>query len=412
MTQPARIVVLVTLMGAGCTQPGSDPDPEVVVEVRTEKASIRTVEELATAPATIFPLAKAQVAPRVTAPIGRLAVRKGDRVTEGQALAWLRSEDLDAQLAEAKAQVTDAEASLEKVSSGTLPSEIERARGEVERSESALTESKQLFERRQALVAEGALPERDLLVARTQYEQAQVANRVAKSALELLTGRSRTQDIRIAQSRLDQAKARLQFVGAQLSYARIESPLAGVVTEQFLYPGDIARPDSPIFTVMDLSVAVARSQFPEERTAGLRAGQPCRFSAVDVRRSDSVGKLTVINQAVDPVRHTVEVWCEIPNADGALRAGAYGEVAIVRGVHPNAVVVPLASVQLAPDRQSGVVWTVGSDGAAHQAHVDVGVVTSEAAEIHAGLRGGETVVIEGGFGLSEGVPVRSAGSSQ
>ncbi|MCB9383525.1 MAG: efflux RND transporter periplasmic adaptor subunit [Bryobacterales bacterium] len=412
MTQTAKLLALATLLSTACTQPDEVSEPEVVVEVQTAKAEVRTVEEMVRAPATVFPLAEARVAPKVAAPIARLAVRKGDRVIKGQPLARLRSEDLDAQLAEAKAQVTDAEANLEKVSAGTLPTEVERAQGEVERSEASLAEAKQIFERRQALVNEGALPERDLLLAKTQYEQAQTANRVAKSALELLTGRSRAQDIRIAESRLEQAQARLQFVEAQLGYTRIESPSNGVVTEQFLYPGDVARPDAPIFTVMDLSVAVARGQFPEERTGGLQAGQTCRFSAVDAPSSEHTGKLTVINQAVDPMRRTVEAWCEIPNANGALKAGAYGEVSVVRDVRPDAVVVPLASVQLEPDRTSGVVWTVGPDGAAHEAHVEVGVVTGESAEIRSGLRGGETVVIEGGFGLSDGVQVRTAGSSQ
>ena len=412
MTQTAKFLAFATLLSTACAQPEEGAEPEVVVEVQTVQAEVRTVEETVTAPATIFPLAEARVAPKLTAPIARLTVRKGDRVTKGQPLAWLRSEDLAAQLAEAKAQVTDAEANLEKLSAGTLPTEVERAQGEVERSEASLAAAEQIFERRQALVKEGALPERALLVAKTEYEQAQTANRVAKSALELLTGRSRAQDIRIAESRLEQAQAKLQFVEAQLGYARIESPSSGVVTEQFLYPGDVARPDAPIFTVMDLSVAVARGQFPEEQTAGLQAGQTCRFLAVDAPGSDHAGKLTVINQAVDPIRRTVEAWCEIPNANGALKAGTYGEVSVVRSVRPDAVVVPLASVQLEPDRTSGVVWTVSPDGAAHEAHVEVGVITGESAEIRSDLRGGETVVIEGGFGLSDGVQVRTAGSSQ
>lgn len=411
MTQYAKLLFITALAWSGCANSEEAPGPDLVVAVRTAQATVQDVEETVNAPATVFPIAEARVAPKSTAPIARLAVRKGDRVSRGQPLAWLRSEDLDAQLAEAKAQVTDAEATLEKVSSGTLPTEIERAMGEVERTDAALAEAKQIFERRQTLVAEGALPERDLLLAKTQYEQAQTANRVAKSALDLLSNQSHLQDIRIVESRLEQARARLKLVEAQLGYTRIDSPSNGVVTEQFLYPGDMARPDAPVFTVMDLSVAVARGQFPEERIPGLEAGQTCRFSAVDAPDSPRAGKLTVINQAVDPARRTVEAWCEIPNSDGALKAGAYGEVSVVRSVRRDAVVVPLASIQLEPNRDSGVVWTVGPDGIAHETQVEVGGVAGESAEIRSGLRGGETVVVEGGFGLSEGTQVRSPESS-
>jgi hypothetical protein len=55
---------------------------------------------------------------------------------------------------------------------------------------------------------------------------------------------------------------------------------------------------------------------------------------------------------------------------------------------------------------------VGPDGIAHETQVEVGGVVGESAEIRSGLRGGETVVVEGGFGLSEGTQVRSQESSQ
>jgi multidrug efflux system membrane fusion protein len=124
-----------------------------------------------------------------------------------------------------------------------------------------------------------------------------------------------------------------------------------------------------------------------------------------------VGKLTVINQAVDGLRRTVEAWCEIPNSDASIKAGAYGDLTVVIGVHPQAVTVPLAAVQFEPDRDYGVVWTVVSDGRATRLQVKVGAVAGDVAEIESGLRGNETVVVEGGYGLSEGMTVRRAESS-
>jgi multidrug efflux pump subunit AcrA (membrane-fusion protein) len=412
MNNSTLCFVLAAAALAACAAPEEPAEPPVSVAVRTAKAAVEDVEAIVSAPATVFPLAEAKVAPKVAAPIARLGARMGDRVSEGQPLAWLRSEDLDAQLAEARAQVADAQANLEKVSAGTLPIEIERARGEVERTGSALAEAQQIYERRQTLVAEGALPERDLLLAKTQYDQAQTASRVAQAALESLTSQSQRQDVLIAESRLAQAEARLELAEVQLGYTRIDSPSRGVVTQQFLYPGDMARPDAPIFTVMDLSAAVARGQFPEETTAGLRAGQLCRFTGVDAPGAVHSGKLTVVSQSVDPVRRTVEVWCEIPNPDGKLKAGAFGELAVVTGVHPDAVTVPLAAVELDPDRKSGVVWTVGPDGLAHENHIEPGVMSETEVEIVSGLAAGATVVVEGGYGLSEGVAVTPAEPSR
>ncbi|MDA0206100.1 MAG: efflux RND transporter periplasmic adaptor subunit [Acidobacteria bacterium] len=403
-----RILILAALALLGCGAPDQATEPQVVVDVKTAIAAIQDVEEIASAPATVFAKSEAKVASQLTAPIASLEVQKGDRVRQGQILARLRTADLDAQLADARAQVGDASANLEKVSSGTLPTEVERAQGEVERTASALVAAKQIFERRQILVAEGALPERDLLIAKTQYDQALSANRVAQSSRDLLTGTSRLQDVRIAESRLASAQAKLDLASAQLAFAEIVSPSPGVVTDQFLYPGDMARPDAPLFTVMDLSVAVARGQFPEERAGGLRVGQACRFTGVDASSVVHQGKLTVVNQAVDLLRRTIEVWCEIPNSGGAVKAGVFGELTVVLEVHYDALTVPLAAVEFDPGRKNGIVWTVGPDNLVHENNTKVGVVSDAKVEILEGVRSGDTVVVEGGYGLSDGLTVRLA----
>lgn len=403
-----QISILAVLVVAGCGAPDEVVEPQVVVDVRTAEAVVQDIEEIAIAPATVFAKSEAKVASQLTAPIAGLEVQKGDRVRQGQVLARLRTADLDAQLADAKAQVADAAANLEKVSAGTLPTDVERAQGEVERTTSALTEAKQIYERRQTLVAEGALPERDLLTAKTQYDQAVSANRVAQSSLDLLTGKSRLQDTRIAESRLASAQAKLDLAAAQLAFAQIVSPSPGVVTDQFLYPGDMARPDAPLFTVMDLSVAVARGQFPEEKAGGLRVGQACRFTGVDASADAHQGKLTVVNQAVDPLRRTIEAWCEIPNSDGAVKSGVFGELTVVLDVHRDALTVPLAAVEFDLNRANGVVWTVTSDNLVRENHAKVGVVSAAAVEILEGLKSGDTVVVEGGYGLSDGLAVRLA----
>ena len=387
-------------------RPHEDAALELVVPVRTATAETRDIEAVVTGPATVFPLAEAKVAARLTAPIEKLAAAKGDAVRRGQVLARLVAGDLQAQRAEAAAQVESAEAELEKLSAGTLPADIERARGQVESTAAALAEAEKIYRRRKALFEEGAIPERELLLAETRYEQARTAHRVAKRSLELLLEHSREQDIRMARSRLEQARARLQYIEEQLSYAEIRSPFDGVVTEQFLYPGDMAGPGMPIFTVMDLSVAVARAQVPLEEAGAVRRGQPCRFSSVDGAGRVFRGKVTVVNQAADPQRRTVEIWCAIPNRDGRLKAGAFGEAGVITAVHRAATVVPLPAVQFEEGRPRGVVWVAGADGAAHERKVATGLVDGERVEILSGVEAGEEVIVEGAYGLVEGVRLR------
>jgi HlyD family secretion protein len=395
------------LLAGGCAQPEA-VEPDVVVQVKTEAARSEDIQVTISAPASVFPRSEAKVTSPLTAPIERLETKKGDSVRKGQPLAQLVRSDLEAQRAETIAQVADAEANLEKVTSGTLPGDIERAQGQVEVAAAALAEAQQVYESRQALFKEGAIPERELLVSKTQFEQARTTHRVAEKSLELLQKRSSEQDRLIAQSRLHQAQARLSYIETQLDYAEVRSPFDGVITEQFLYPGDMAKPDSPIFTVMDLSVAVGRGQFPESQAGTLRKGQVCSFEGLDTPGQRFTGKTTVINKAIDPVRRTVEVWCEIPNRMNSLKAGAFGQLGVVTETRHNATTVPLAAVQFEEGTKDGVVWEIGSDDLAHERKVTTGTVSGEHVEVASGLNAGANVVIEGGYGLAEGIKVRTA----
>src|SRR5262249_5801259 len=145
-----------------------------VVAVKFVKAEESDEQLSVRAPATIFPREQANIASRITAPILELGARKGDRVTAGQVLAKLDNRDSIAQRKEAAAQVTDAEASLEKMRSGTVPADIDRARGQVTSTQAALNQAQQFYERRKQLFDQGAIPNRDLLVSQTDLATAKV----------------------------------------------------------------------------------------------------------------------------------------------------------------------------------------------------------------------------------------------
>ena len=385
--------------------------PKPVVEVKTAKAEVTDLELTVRAPANIFPREQANIAARVTARIVKLSARKGDAVAAGQLLAALENHDLIAQRDEAKAAVTDAEANLQKTAAGTVPADIERARGQVATTKAALDQSQKIYDRRKDLYEKGAIPQRDLLLSETELAQAKTTYEVARKSADLLEKQSSDKDIRIAQSRLEQAKAKLAGIIAQLEFTEIRSPFAGVITEQMMFPGDMAKPDAPIFTIMNLSVAVARAQAPEAESRAVRQGQSCGFSPIDQAEGAFSGRVTTINQAVDPARRTVEIWCEIANppigGQRRLKGGDFGSLAITVGAARRSVVVPVAAVQFAEDGKKGTVMVVDDKNVAHTKEVETGETVGGKVRIVEGLNGGETVIIEGGYGLPDKTEVRN-----
>jgi HlyD family secretion protein len=398
-------VFLSILILAGCRS-ADEPSATPVVDVKLARVEQADVALSLRAPASIWGRQQASLNARLTAPIRRLLVRKGDTVASGQLLAQLDDRDLVAQRDEAAAALAEAQANLARVSSATVPGDIERARGQLAVSEAALNQARRIHDRRADLFRQGAIPQRDLLLSQTELAQTQANYNLARSSLDLLLNQSREKDIRIAQSHLDQARAHLALLSAQLGFTSLHSPFSGTITEQFLFAGDMAKPDAPIFTLVDLDVAVARAQVPESEARSLRPGLACAFVPSDQPSASFPGRLTVVNQAVDAARRTIETWCEIPNPGHHLRAGAFGSLRITTGSAPQSTVVPLAAVQFVEGTRRGTVVVAGPDSLAHQREVSAGELFDGRVQILSGLKPGERVVVEGNYGLPDGARLR------
>jgi multidrug efflux pump subunit AcrA (membrane-fusion protein) len=389
---------------AGCGKKEEEeakPKPLVAVKVATaETAEIRLAVK---APASLWPREQANISARITAPIRELRVHKGDTVAKNQVLAVLEDRDLAAQREEAAAAVTDAEANLQKTTAGSLPTDIERARGQVETTEAALNQAQKIYERRSELFKQGAIPSRDLLQSQTELAQARTNAEVAKRSMELLRTQSGEKDIAIARSKVAQARAHLNAAQAQLQFTELRSPFAGTITEQLQYPGDMAQPGSTLFTVMDLAVLNARAQVPEDQLSRVHTGQPCQFISGDAPEPAG-GRVTLINKAVDAQRRTVEVWCEIPNAGNKFRANIFGEVSLFVG-NSGGVVVPQPAVQFNEGTRTGNVMVVDDKKIAHKREIEAGEVRDGKVQIAKGVNAGEKVIVEGAYGLPDGTEV-------
>lgn len=405
------ILAILSLVIAGCGGPPKEEEApkKPVVLVKTALAEGSSVSLSLSAPATVFPREQANITPRLTGVIRTLKVRKGDTVTSGAVLATIENRDLASQRDEAQAMVADAQANLDKTRRGTLPTDVERARGQVETTRALLNQAQKIYDRRKSLFEQGAIPNRDLLVSETELSTAKTNFDVASRSLQLLTQQSQGQDIRIAESRVEQAKSRLATVTAQLQYADLRAPFAGVITEQFQYAGDLGQPSSPIFTLVDLSVVSARAQVPEADAVRIKGGQACQFSGGEKDSPLVTGRVSVINRSVDVQRRTVEVWCEIAKPPASLRAGAFGSVSFETGRLQETVVVPVAALQLEEGTRKGVVLVVDGSNIAHRREVEVGDLSGEKRVVLSGLKAGEKIVVEGGYEVPEGTKIREQG---
>lgn len=402
-----RILLVLPILGlVACSKPDAAQDESPLVAVRVASVKRADIPIMASGPATIYPQQQANVTARITARIRELRAGKGDRVRAGEILAVLENQDLVAQRDESESAVEDASASLQKTLVSTLPADLARAKAQMNSAQATLDQAQKNLERRERLFARGAISNKDLLQSQTDLVTAQASLAAAKESYEVISKHSQ-QDVRIAQSRLGQAKARLMGSTAALDFSEIHSPFSGTITEQFLYPGDMVTPSTPIFTVMDISKFIARAQIPENAALSIRTGDACTFSPGDVNRSSWHGRVTVINAAVDLSRRTVETWCEIkPPLDG-LKAGLFGSIDVQTGLIHDALTIPVSAVEFQESTNHGSVAVVDSSNVAHIRQIEAGQQrVGNYVYIKTGLKPDDVVVVEGNYGLSDGAHVR------
>jgi RND family efflux transporter MFP subunit len=171
----------------------------------------------------------------------------------------------------------------------------------------------------------------------------------------------------------------------------------------------MVKPDSPVFTVVDMAVAVARAQVAETKVSAVRRGQLATFRSEALGDTAMAGRITMINQSVDPARRTVEVWAELPNPEAALRDGVFGQLTIITERRPQGVVVPRPALQLETGSTKGTVVVVDDHKIAHRREVQTLAIAGDLVPIASGLKVGETVVVEGGYGLPDNTPVQLEG---
>jgi HlyD family secretion protein len=213
------------LFTAGCKKTEETVAPAVYVQaVHPEHSSIA---EQITADATLAPLAQAAIAPKVTAPVKKFYVQRGSKVKAGELLATLENSDLAAAELDSKGAYTAAQATYDTATRAIAPEDYTRAQLDLAEAKAALDLNQSIVKSRSQLLAQGAIPGRDLDTAKAALVQARATYDLAKQHLEAVEQVSRKAALENAQGQLSSAKGKYLGAQAQLSYTEIRSPIDG-----------------------------------------------------------------------------------------------------------------------------------------------------------------------------------------
>jgi len=395
-------ITICLLFLVACSKDSAEKKPIVSVQTAVvEKADlVQTVET----EATLYPVQQAALTPKVSAPVSKFYVNRGDKVHKGQLLATLENKDLAAAAMENKGGFEQAEASYSTATKASLPEEWKKAELDLNAAKQSYDAEQKLYDSREDLFKQGALPRKELDAAGVALTQARNQYEVAKQHLEALQSVGKQDQLKSASGQLTAARGKYLGASALLSYSEIRSPIDGVIAERPLYQGETATAGTPLITVINSSQIIARAHIPQEQAALMKVGDAAILTVPGGEDAFS-GKVTVVSPAVDANSTTVEIWAQFPNAKAILRAGTSAHLSVQVRKILDAVIVPTEAIVSQGDTGSAV-FVVGKDNIAHQTAVKVGIRQGKDSQILEGVAPGVTVVTAGAYGLPDGAQVQ------
>jgi membrane fusion protein (multidrug efflux system) len=367
-------VVFAAVSACSAPPPASAPPPPEVLVVEPVQRDVPVMMELVGQAAGSQDV---EIRARVEGFLDTVAFTEGTLVKKGQLLYQIDPKDLQAALANAKANLATWQARLEKTENDV---------------------------KRYTPLA------RQQAVSQMELDNAISARDAAKAQVDA------------AQAAVDKAQI-------DLGYATITAPVDGLIGTTKVKVGNlVGRGEStlldtisvinPIFFRAGLAEAeylriMRRSQ--EQQAEGSAAKTPVQLILADGTVFPETGRLDTAERNIDPTTGTLALQFTFPNPQLLIRPGQYGRARFEIDVKKGALLVPQRAVQELQNLYSLAV--VGSDNKVTFRNVKVGPRVDSLWVIEEGLKPGERVIVEGLQRVREGAvvtpkpaPLQSAGS--
>lgn len=337
--------------------------------------------------------------------VTRIAVQPGDRVQAGTLLATLDAADQQVALAEAEARLAQAQSELARLEAGTRREVMAQRQAELKAAQAQEQAAADQWVRTQQLVAEGALSERALVEARAAQDSARSERLRAAALLAEAEAGPRQEEIDSQRAQVRAAQATVNQARLALSRTRMLAATAGRIQTRVVSVGDLVQRGDPVFTLVSANALEAYLEVPETAAGRLQPQTPVSLTARSLPDWQGRGILAGILPATEPSSRQQRVRVVILDPPPQLLSGMaiQGEI---RQAMPASQGLQVERDALTRRGEQWLLFTV-EDGKAKAWPVDL--VTDLGLQVvirQPNLRPGQSVVLRGGDGLRDGLPVQ------
>lgn len=258
--------------------------------------------------------------------------------------------------------------------------------------------------------AEGQLLRDEALLKNAEIDNIRYQTLLAQDSIASQQSVTQQALVKQYQGTVEMDKSQVNNAKLQLTYARLTSPITGRVGLRQIDQGNIihAGDANGLVVITQLQPISVVFTLPEDKVQALikrwRTNIPIAVSAYD--RAGKImlaeGKLTAIDNQIDPTTGTLKLKAQFDNNERTLFANQFVNIKMHLDTLPGVTLVPSAAIQ--HDAQGPFVYVVNQEKTVQLRHITLGPGETEDAKVAvlSDLAANETVVVEGTDRLKDG----------
>jgi RND family efflux transporter MFP subunit len=357
--QLSILILLSSIIFLECTDAESKtPEQEVSSAKKVETARAKSINyrEEVFATGKLASSEEMKLSFKTGGIIRRILVSEGQQVRQGQTLAELDLEEINARTQQATLGVTASEIT------------IKNAELAVERAERELKNVRGLY--------------KDSVATYEQLHDAELQLENAKNQLES------------AKTGLDVSRQNKNVAGFNLRYSKIVAPSNGTVLKKMNEANELVSPGMPVFIFGSKNKAkVIRVNLTDKDIVFVNLGDEAQVEFDAFPNKKFSGIVTEVASMADPYTNTFEVEIEVDSEGNNLLSGFIGKVQIMTNKEEDLVEIPIDAM-VTGNQNSAKIFVI-ENGVAKQKEIQIYKMEDEKLLINSGLDAGEEVVIRG-----------------
>jgi multidrug efflux system membrane fusion protein len=216
-----------------------------------------------------------------------------------------------------------------------------------------------------------------------------------------------------AKANLDAADATVRRLEQLESFKHVYAPFSGVLTKRNVDPGALINAGGTGKELFDIAKVDPLRVFvsvPQNYAPAIKNGMEAWVSLPELSGEKFKGTVVRTAESIDPMTRTLLTEVDVPNRDGRLLPGSFGEVHFRVGINVQKLTIPVNAMLF---RQEGPrVAVVASDGKVHLRPIVIGKDYGATLEILGGVEAGDRVIVNPADSIEEGQQVNVAPENQ